>query len=565
MFVASEVAAAQIWSMDSTMFNALDAVEPGDHTVFPNTLLVPSVAFSVTDDYLFIAVQGTNGWAQWAGNVLGSAQTIYPGFIAGQVSTYFGAVALFIYTVYLTSFTSYFGSKKVVLIGHSLGGAVCDILAAAILLHFPGTELVVFTLGAPRAGDATFAGSISARVHRCENTDDPIPSLPPPVWLPSSFTGWFPPPPSPGFYTHPGDVYTFNYDGSSFGDHTEIPFVVVLAYFAQMSMPAHLAPEYTRRLAIGLGDLSFPDAGYANPALLKRSFFDLFPGSGSGGGLFSLEGETMNKFTLFYNIGSRAGLTESFYSNAASASWSSIISDYLQGRMALADSYFLFKYCRISSVPSNRKVSWRAPSDVSPTSGTYGNTGDSAPEQALLLRMTMVDGSDNRIFLHGMPSIVWNGENYTPSSGFTTAVNRFVATLSNGNYLYRDNAGHTVADRVPIAAFSPNPPRGTVLTLGESVSLSPGARLYIGGSGNKIVGLNGLKIVNAVASPTSVTIGGATPVGEPADLSTGCFLYVENYSYQVPSFADVESLTTHRVGRPFGVRPGRRHNTVSLR
>ena len=273
----------------------------------------------------------------------------------------------------------------------------------------------------------------------------------------------------------------------------------------------------------------------------------------------------MRKFTLFFNLGSRAGVTESFYSALPSASWNGIISDYITARLALADSYFAFKYCRISQIPQNRKVSWRSSADFGNPVGSWGGSTDSAPEQALLLRLTMADDSSGRIFLHGFPRSMFDGEVYTPTPAYTVAVQRFVATIANGNYQYRMSIGHLITDRIGISAYLPVPPRGTTLTLAEPLSITPGNRVEIGGVGPNVIGLKGRKVVIQVNSPTSIVIGGGTPIGNPSSLSPGAYMYTVNDDFQVQAFGEVENLTTHKVGRPFGVKVGRQKNVVLLR
>ena len=71
------------------------------------------------------------------------------------------------------------GSKKPIIVtGHSQGGAIAN-LATKRLLDDDFKIQTTYTFAAPRAGDATFAKSISSRVHRVEFGHDIVPHVPP--------------------------------------------------------------------------------------------------------------------------------------------------------------------------------------------------------------------------------------------------------------------------------------------------------------------------------------------------------------------------------------------------
>ncbi|MGL4315623.1 MAG: lipase family protein [Pseudomonas sp.] len=86
----------------------------------------------------------------------------------------FLAVKSFV-TPYLDTFYS---GQKIVVCGHSLGGAIALLLAEWIRREFE-YELLLYTYGAPRAGDQAFVEGAAALVHhRIVNHNDPIPSVP---------------------------------------------------------------------------------------------------------------------------------------------------------------------------------------------------------------------------------------------------------------------------------------------------------------------------------------------------------------------------------------------------
>jgi triacylglycerol lipase len=74
-------------------------------------------------------------------------------------------------------------AKPLYIAGHSLGGALA-VLAAADLAA-GGRRPVVYTFGAPRAGDPRFAcryGRLVPESYRVANPHDIVTRLPPPVW-----------------------------------------------------------------------------------------------------------------------------------------------------------------------------------------------------------------------------------------------------------------------------------------------------------------------------------------------------------------------------------------------
>lgn len=71
-------------------------------------------------------------------------------------------------------------SYKLVVTGHSLGGAVATIAAAS--LRAAGLPCDLYTYGSPRVGNAAFAQFVTDQAgaeFRVTHTDDPVPRLPP--------------------------------------------------------------------------------------------------------------------------------------------------------------------------------------------------------------------------------------------------------------------------------------------------------------------------------------------------------------------------------------------------
>ncbi|WP_442969130.1 lipase family protein, partial [Pseudomonas sp. PGPR40] len=83
--------------------------------------------------------------------------------------------------------------QKIIICGHSLGGAIALLLAEA-LRRFPDEDynILLYTYGAPRAGDSTFVeGATDLVHHRMVNHNDPVPGVPAP-WMDANWKVWVP-------------------------------------------------------------------------------------------------------------------------------------------------------------------------------------------------------------------------------------------------------------------------------------------------------------------------------------------------------------------------------------
>ncbi|MDR6913426.1 hypothetical protein J2X66_000273 [Pseudomonas sp. 3296] len=87
-------------------------------------------------------------------------------------------------TKYLDKFHS---GQKIIVTGHSLGGAVAMILSQMLRKREGYTyDVLLYTYGAPRSGDAVFVESAKGlKHHRTVNHNDPVPSLPA-TWMNTS-------------------------------------------------------------------------------------------------------------------------------------------------------------------------------------------------------------------------------------------------------------------------------------------------------------------------------------------------------------------------------------------
>ncbi|APC14395.1 lipase [Pseudomonas frederiksbergensis] len=73
----------------------------------------------------------------------------------------------------------FYAGQKLLICGHSLGGAVALLLSEMLRRSPEGYDIQLYTYGAPRAGDANFAKGAAPLVHyRMVNHNDPVPSVP---------------------------------------------------------------------------------------------------------------------------------------------------------------------------------------------------------------------------------------------------------------------------------------------------------------------------------------------------------------------------------------------------
>ena len=99
-----------------------------------------------------------------------TASKVHRGFYEGAQKAYDFVVK------YLEKF---YTGQKLLICGHSLGGAVALLLSEMLRRRPEGYSLQLYTYGAPRAGDAHFTKAAADLVHhRMVNHNDPVPSVP---------------------------------------------------------------------------------------------------------------------------------------------------------------------------------------------------------------------------------------------------------------------------------------------------------------------------------------------------------------------------------------------------
>lgn len=244
---------------------------------------VPSSLVQVTADYLLVAVSGTQNWLQWVCNFLGSNQTSN-GNYPGRVNAYFSDAC----DALLGHLGSYLGalpSHRVVLLGHSLGGAIVQLLSSNLQGRAPRGILTI-CFGSPVVGNADYASAVENSPFLVQDTDDPFPSLPPAVWVGTGtpwtgFSGLV-----PATYVRSGEVLSLDADGTLSESDNTMSFTDAVSVVAKGQLTPHEISEYFRRLSL---QDSPPLEGAKEPAELENQLdwaaANLGPGSpGESGG-----------------------------------------------------------------------------------------------------------------------------------------------------------------------------------------------------------------------------------------------------------------------------------------
>lgn len=556
----------------NTTSAAISAIEPIEEEFFlPETASTPAVCVVGTEHYFFIVVAGTNTTVQLILDVLLNVQISYPG-LAGQANAYFGGVGFTYWTWLQSEPLKHVGNRKVVITGHSLGAAAALVIGNFFRTNYPN-EFVAQTFGCPRTGNLTFASYITNNVFRYEDRLDPVVAVPPPVWAAIGSQFPIPGPPPFSFYVQPGQAVTMEYNGTATPGSDPLNLLQTAAAVFNVQFGPHDLNEYARRLALGITpeDVTPPVPGYENPQVVLPNYNSAFVPVRS-----QMASTPITKVTYFYNYFGD-GITESWYSDQnydqliGTATTVGLIQSYLKERMAVAMDNLKFIYCRISNLAAKRQVDFVVPSDDNiVTSGAWANSvyNASDPSDALLVRMKLPAGPSGRLFLHAFPSRAADGINFIPNNvpGYKNAMDKFTDFLiGQPHLLHLFTTATTLANRKQISAITPAlSGRGATITPANTDTLVPGNLVTIGGTGIKMIGIKGRKVVLSTSTgPYTFNIGGAIPAGSYTP-GTG-YYYLLNQTAATPTYAKVERVGEHRTGRPFGVPAGRRSNVIPLR
>ena len=127
---------------------------------------------------VLLAVRGTS---EYFPDGLRDADAFQVPFLegAGKVHRGFYEAAQQVYRFAVTYLDKFNTGQKLVICGHSLGGAIALLVAEMLRRRSANHDILLYTYGAPRAGDSDFVEGAKSLVHyRTVNNNDPVPSVP---------------------------------------------------------------------------------------------------------------------------------------------------------------------------------------------------------------------------------------------------------------------------------------------------------------------------------------------------------------------------------------------------
>ncbi len=132
------------------------------------------------DELILIAVRGTAEGSDFLRDIDAEQVPINEEDGVGQAHNGFYEAARAVREFAIAYFDKFYSGQKVIITGHSLGGAIALLLSEMLRRREGFTyDLLLYTYGSPRAADQTFVdGAAALTHHRMVNYNDPIPSVP---------------------------------------------------------------------------------------------------------------------------------------------------------------------------------------------------------------------------------------------------------------------------------------------------------------------------------------------------------------------------------------------------
>jgi hypothetical protein len=149
----------------------------GIHVVLNSYLPTPGTIIATQAGTGIVWISGTTNLLQWTNQILSG---LVPLTNQGAYSTLFAWELAALDIANRMALAGILGGQPLLLCGHSLGGAIAQVLAAKIRYAFPNANIQLLTFGSPKGGDErlqTILRSVT-QLHLV-NDNDPVPYLPP--------------------------------------------------------------------------------------------------------------------------------------------------------------------------------------------------------------------------------------------------------------------------------------------------------------------------------------------------------------------------------------------------
>jgi lipase (class 3) len=586
------LAAAASYDGGQQVVDVLSAIEPVVVTTYLSPIpLFPNFMVGISDHFVYIVVPGTRNVQQGIADVLGSPQLAHTG-IAGAQCHYFATGATTCYGAASAQLLAAAPGRKIVAIGHSLGGSIAELMAYILAVATQQVPLVL-TFGEPRVGDDTYASALPAQSFRgLVGDSDPVPGVPPVTW--GGFQpGWPIPFDPPGVveYKHGGSRQGL----SSSGELGALPALavpdVIAGIWSAVTIRSHAISTYLGYLANGLnGTLPFQvDSGYPDtthldsyaatfglppipwpvpaPPAPPPAVVAFFPG-GFGG--------SMNiKFELDFTLASGQGYSETYYTTGygdLNVSYTAALQMCNLRRAFLYRGHIL-KSIRMSNADVQRQAVVRK---FTPTQGR-GQISPSSPFNAgapdnygVEVQMFHSTGYRMRtILFRGLSLADVDGSGTVGLSAPTeTALRAFLAALVGSSAPLGGNTWG-IRHRVVGTKYTIQSITDTLRTV--ALTLLPGdftALIALNATYWLIGNTRGDKLVSAIYKAKNT--GQTSPIIEiPGAFNSGIYIpksgYIAQVTYTYPVWSTflIVDEGSRKVGRPSGLDRGARSRQFS--
>lgn len=520
---------------------------------------VPDSYLYANDDLVVIVIQGTETVGQWIAQLLLSPQV--PGVtVPGAYALSIALATRFIQQDNIDLVRNLCRTRKLAIIGHSLGGAIAQALALQFADITPN-GVSVMTIGAPRVGNPNFADAVAPFTQRLATIDDPIPSLPPTVWNP---VGSAYPAAGSGAafaYQHGGTAFILDRSGNINPGEVVVETSDIVNQMVNASMPTHPASFYLDLLLLrsDLPTQKPGDQGYPDPPALYESTRVLqgLPISGRHNDEDVPMASDLIQGTLYFRDNNVSlGWTEQIYNVGDVPTMQALLNSLLSPR-----SLFLSKNMQIhayrAAVVGPTKLS-KTIKLASPQQGQVNEDTNEAGDAILYLLRTAVN-SHRQMTFRGLPDSAIGKDGLTPAGlALQASIDAYVQACINGGLCLKVPSLLGLGKQ-PIQSMNNVVPGGMIeVTTVAAHGFSDGDIVSIAGIRGYPYLLGRWKI--QVTSATAFLLTGS----ERYNISSGrvgTVLGIEYVGQTVTSFG-FDAVGHRDTGRPFFQPRGKRSKRV---